>query len=85
MIVSDWQVLIGMTLYISSTAQHFSYSAQLPTQLNYWRNKWNSSPPNEEQDPWLSMDTSTPSTEEAERGILMEMYQQTVQGKSCYH
>ena len=60
-----------MTLYISSTPQHFPYSTQLPTQLNYGGTSGIHHHQTRSKIPaWLSMDTSTPSTEEAERGSL---------------
>ena len=84
MIVSDWQVSIGTTLYISSTAQHFSYSTQLHTQLNYGgtsgiHHHQTSSKITGYQ--WILVH---PQPKRQRGGVLLEMYQQTVQGKSCY-
>ena len=81
-IVSDWQVSIGMTLYISSTTQHFPYSTLLPTQLNYGgfittKRGARSLVINGYQ--------YTLAQPKRQRGaVLLEIYWQTVQGKSCY-
>ena len=58
MLVIDWFKLEAAQHSISHTQLNYLLNSTMEEQV----------PPNEEQDPWLSMDTCTPSTEEAERG-----------------